>query len=346
VRIRERLASIAAVEGVVVALVFVAMIIFFSLSSPYFLGSQNLRNLFVESTFTVLLAAGTSYVLIVGGIDLSIGSVLGVSAGLTLLTMQKTNSLPLAIAVGLASGAAIGLLNGGLIAGMGINPFIVTLATLSIFSGGLNVLTTRAQLTGTPSKSFASLAQGSVFGLPSPVLITAIVVILLELVLVLTPFGRRIYAAGINERAAHMAGVNLRRLRLQVYILSGAIAGLAGILLASKLNSVQPGLGSGYELTAIAAAVIGGVGLAGGQGSVWRSVIGALFLATLSQGMQLLSISSTWFTVVTGISIVAAIAFSRMTQRVAAAVRPAPLPPAPAEPSPSPSDDRTPAAAG
>jgi len=149
------------------------------------------------------------------------------------------------------------------------------------------------------------------------VLIAAVVIGVLEFVLVATSFGRTIYAAGINGRAAHLAGVSVRRLRLQVYLLSGSVAGFAGVLLASHLNSVQPGLGSGYELTAIAAAVLGGVSLAGGRGSVWRAVLGALFLVTLSQGLQLLGVDPLWFAIVTGASIVAAVAFDRAIQRLA-----------------------------
>jgi ribose/xylose/arabinose/galactoside ABC-type transport system permease subunit len=157
----------------------------------------------------------------------------------------------------------------------------------------------------------------------------------LEFMLVATAFGRTIYAAGINGRAAYLAGVSARRLRLQVYVLSGSVAGFAGVLLASHLNSVQPGLGSGYELTAIAACVLGGVSLAGGRGSVWRAVLGALFLVTLSQGLQLLGVDPLWFAIVTGASIVAAVAFDRVIQRLAGSLlqprRPPTRPPADGE---------------
>jgi ribose/xylose/arabinose/galactoside ABC-type transport system permease subunit len=331
VSIRDRLARTAAVEGAAVTVAFIVMVVVFAVSSPFFLTGQNLHNLFVESVFTVLLAAGMTYVIIVGGIDLSVGSVLGLSAGMTLMTASKGAPLLVAILVGVATGMVVGLVNGLLIAHLGVNAFIVTLATLSIGGGALNVLTTRVELTGVDSTAFTNLSQGSVLGIPAPVLMTLAVVLLLEFVLIATPFGRRIFAAGINDSAAHLAGVNLRRLRLQVYVLSGVVAGFAGVLLAAHLNSVQPDLGTGFELTAIAAAVIGGVSLSGGQGSVWRAVVGAFFLTTLSQGLQLLGVDPTWFTIVTGVSIVAAIAFSRGTQWFASSLRPAaPRPSAPA----------------
>lgn len=317
--VRNRILRIVGTDGVAVVIAFAVMVAFFSLASPFFLTEANLRNLFVESVFVILLAAGMTYVLIVGGIDLSVGSVLGLSAGTTLLTLMDGAPLVVGVLVGIGTGFLAGLLNGALIAGLGINDFIVTLGTLSIGAGALQVLTSEVQLTGVDDPAFAALTKSAVLGVPTPVLITLAVVALLELVLVGTPFGRGLYAAGINGRAAHLAGVSVRRLRLQVYVLSGTVAGCAGVLLASHLNSVQPGLAAGYELTAIAAAVLGGISLAGGRGSVWRSVVGALFLSTLAQGLQLLGVSSLWFSIVTGASIVVAVSFDRAVGRLVAA---------------------------
>jgi ribose transport system permease protein len=282
---------------------------------------------------------------VVGGIDLSVGSVLGFSAGMTLFSLSHGAPVPLAVLIGVGTGAMVGLINGAIIAGLGVNDFIVTLATFSIVAGALQVLASKADLIGSDAPSFTSIAHSSPLGIPTPILITVVVLLLLEFVLLLTPFGRRIYAAGINSRAAHLAGVNVQRLRFQVYLLSGAIAGFAGVLLASHLNSVQPSLGSGFELTAIAAAVIGGISLAGGQGSVWRSVVGALFLSTLNQGLSLLGIDPVWFTIVTGASIVAAVAFSNGAHRLATSMtaRAPRSPVSPNEPSAPQSSDATPA---
>jgi ribose transport system permease protein len=334
-----RVSRALAVEGAAVGVAFVAMVIAFSVLSPFFLTPENLRNLLVESVFVVLVAAGMTYVLIVGGIDLSVGSVLGLSAATTLYALMSGVPLPLGIAAGIATGALAGIVNGAVITVLGVNDFIVTLATLSIGAGLLQVLTSKTQLTGVPDATFAALTKGSVLGVPTGVVIVAVVLAVLELVLVATPFGRSVYAAGINPRAAHLAGIAVRRVRFAVYVLSGAMTGLAGVLLASHLNSVQPGLGAGYELTAIAAAVLGGIALSGGRGSVWRSVVGAMFLSTLSQGLQLLGVDPLWFGIVTGASIVAAVAFDAGMQAFAASrLRPT-LPEAPVSPAPAPQPD-------
>jgi ribose/xylose/arabinose/galactoside ABC-type transport system permease subunit len=318
--IRYRLVGALTVEGVAVALAFVIAAIFFSLSTDVFLTSGNLRNLLIESTFIVLITAGMIYALIIGGFDLSVGSVIGLSAGATLFSLQMGAPLALGIAAGVFTGLVVGLFNGFVIAVIGVNDFIVTLSMLGIAAGLLQVLTSRVQLTGVDSPGFAAITKSELFGIPSPILIAVVVVVALELTLVRSPYGRSIYAAGINRRAAHLAGVNVRRLRLSVYVVSGVVAGFAGVLLASHLNSVQPGLGVGYELQAIAAAVIGGVSLAGGRGRVWQGVVGALFLSMLNQGLQLMGVDPSWFAIVTGASIVVAVAFDRIIQRIAASV--------------------------
>lgn len=322
---RDRLVGGLTIEGVAVALAFVITAIFFSLSTDVFLTTGNVRNLLVESTFIVLITAGMIYALIIGGFDLSVGSVLGLSAGATLFSLQMGAPLAIGIAAGVATGLVVGLFNGFVIAVVGVNDFIATLSMLGIAAGLLQVLTSRVQLTGVNSAGFAAITDTVVLGVPSPILIAIVVVVALELILVRSPYGRNIYAAGINRRAAHLAGVNVRRLRLSVYVVSGVVTGFAGVLLASHLNSVQPGLGVGYELQAIAAAVIGGVSLAGGRGRVWQGVVGALFLSMLNQGLQLMGVDPSWFAIVTGASIVVAVAFDRTMQRVAASMlRPPP----------------------
>lgn len=146
-------------------------------------------------------------------------------------------------------------------------------------------------------------------------LITAVILLILEVALIKTPFGRTIYAVGINPNAAYLAAVSVRRTKFAVFIISGVIAGIGGVLLASHLNSVQPGLGGGYELTAIAGCVVGGVALAGGRGSIWRAALGAFFLSILSRGLQLIGVDPLWFSIVTGAAIVAAVAFDRGAQK-------------------------------
>ncbi|GAA5201843.1 hypothetical protein GCM10023346_47210 [Arthrobacter gyeryongensis] len=311
----QRSSRVFAIDGVAVSIVFLIMCVYFAIASPYFLSPDNIYNTFVESVSAVLLAAGLTFVLISGGIDLSIGSNIGLSAAATLFAIMNGAPTLLAVLAGIATGLIFGLVNGAFVAGLGVSDFIVTLATLSIGAGVLQVFTARTQLTGTADSSFLALAGGKIAGIPTGVLITAVILLILEVALIKTPFGRTIYAVGINPNAAYLAAVSVRRTKFSVFIISGIIAGIGGVLLASHLNSVQPGLGGGYELTAIAGCVVGGVALAGGRGSIWRAALGAFFLSILSRGLQLTGVDPLWFSIVTGAAIVAAVAFDRGAQK-------------------------------
>lgn len=311
----QRSSRVLAIDGVAVLVVFLIMCLYFSLASPFFLSPGNIYNTFVESVSAILLAAGLTFVLISGGIDLSIGSNIGLSAAITLFAVMNGAPTLVAVLAGIGAGLVFGFVNGIFIAGLGVSDFIVTLATLSIGAGALQVFTTQTQLTGTTNSSFLALAGGSILGLPTGVLIMALVLVILEVALIKTPFGRTVYAVGINPNAAYLAAVNVRRTKFAVFVISGVVAGLGGVLLASHLNSVQPGLGGGYELTAIAGCVVGGVSLAGGRGSIWRAAVGAFFLSVLSRGLQLIGVDPLWFSIVTGAAIVAAVAFDRGVQR-------------------------------
>lgn len=311
----QRSSRVLAIDGVAVSIVFLIMCVYFAIASPYFLSPDNIYNTFVESVSAVLLAAGLTFVLISGGIDLSIGSNIGLSAAATLFAVMNGAPTVLAVLAGIATGLIFGLVNGAFVAGLGVSDFIVTLATLSIGAGVLQVFTARTQLTGTADSSFLALAGGKIAGIPTGVLITAVILLILEVALIKTPFGRTIYAVGINPNAAYLAAVSVRRTKFSVFIISGIIAGIGGVLLASHLNSVQPGLGGGYELTAIAGCVVGGVALAGGRGSIWRAALGAFFLSILSRGLQLIGVDPLWFSIVTGAAIVAAVAFDRGAQK-------------------------------
>jgi ribose transport system permease protein len=305
------------IDGASVTAAFILMVVYFSVASPYFLTADSISNILTEALPVVLIAAGLTYVLLAGGIDLSIGGVLGLSAGVSYFGLLQGLPVWAVILLGIVVGALIGVINGVIISALGANDFIVTLAMMSVCFGLLAVLTSTVNLAGAGSAEFSSIALGVVMGVPTPVLIGVAVIVLLELILVKTPFGRRVYAGGMNQRSAYLAGVPVKAVRFQAYVLSGAVAGLAGVVQASRLNSVQDGLGSGYELTAIAAAVIGGVSLTGGRGSVWRSVLGAVFLVTLSRGLQLLGVDPLWFTIVTGVSILLAVAIDRAVQKFA-----------------------------
>jgi ribose transport system permease protein len=283
--------------------------------------------------FVLLIAVGMTFVLITGGIDLSVGSMLGLCAGISVYVLVKGGGFALAVAAALAVGLAIGLFNGIMITKLKISDFIVTLATLGMAGGALVLLAAEQPLNGFTSSTFTSLSNDKVIGIPLPVIIAAVIVIALEFVLRRTGFGRAVFAVGINREAAHLSGINVDRVRIAVFAISGVLAALSGILLASRLSSVPPRLGQGFELQAIAAAVLAGTSLAGGRGSAARAALGALFLGAVNVGLQIQEIDSAWYQVIVGVSIVGAMVLDRTVREMAIARLRGPLSAAPSPPS-------------
>lgn len=315
--LRTRVSKLLAIEGFTVGLVLLALVIALSIASPFFLRPGNIEDVLVQSMFVLIVALGITFVLITGGIDLSVGSVMGLSAGVTVYVLIKGVPVGLAILAGLMTGAVLGLINGLIITRLSISDFIVTLAMLAIARGVLQLITASTPLRGIESDTFDALTDSSVAGIALPVIIAAAIIIVLAILLARTSFGRSVFAIGINPRAAHLSGIDVAQVRLKVYVLSGVLAAASGILLASRLSSVQPALGTNYELTAIAAAVIGGTSLAGGRGTLWGTVVGALLLGVIENGLRLLEVNAFWFTIVTGVIIVLAVIFDQALQRLA-----------------------------
>ena len=297
----------AFVMGIVLAM----ELLIFSLLEPNFRDAQNLENILVQSVTIMLIAVGLTFVMVSGHIDLSAGTVLGFTAGLSLYLQLEGLAGGTAIVVALVVGAALGLFNGIFVAIFKINDFIVTLGTLALAAGLLRLLDSFRSLRGGESEFFADLADGELFGLPMPVIITAVVAVAAETVLRRTAFGRRVFCVGANRDAAYFSGIRVSRVEIGVFVISGVMAALSGVLLASRLGSVQAGLGGGFEIEAIAAAVLGGTALAGGSGSVTGTVIGALILATLRNGLQFLGVDPAWFQIITGLVILLSIIANR-----------------------------------
>jgi len=296
------------------------MFIFFSLKTDSFLILDSIRYYINDAVPIIIIAVGLTFVIISGGIDLSIGAVLGLSAGTSLMVSMWGWPFWTAILVGILTGLAFGLLNAVIITFLRVNDFIVTLGTLYIAAGALTVLTDKIQLIGTKDTNFQRISDMSFLGLTSSIWIALIIAMVLELVLLKLPFGRRIYASGLGETPALISGVNTRRTKFGAYLLSGGLAGFGGVLLASHLNSVQSGLAGGFELKAIAAAVLGGVSLAGGRGSVWRACVGVLFLTTLNQGLLLMGIDPLIFQIITGLCILIGVVVDRGVYKLALTV--------------------------
>ncbi|GGG01791.1 ABC transporter permease [Paenibacillus abyssi] len=298
-------------EGVGVSLILILMFLFLAVSAPNFLTVGNLSNLLVQSLFVMLVAFGTMFVLSTGGIDLSVGSVLGLAGGVTGWLMMNGLNMWIAILAGLFVGALIGAINGLIITKLGVSAFLVTFAMLYIARGVLYLLTKDEPIRNFVTPEFAFLAQGKVLGIPMPVLITLVIFLLLYFIFKSTSYGRLIIAAGSNTEAARLSGVSTDRIKISVYALSGLLAAVAGILLTSRLTSVQPSMGSEYELEAIAAAVIGGTSLFGGKASVVGVAIGALILGLVSNGLDLLSVNQFYRLIITGLIIITAVAIER-----------------------------------
>lgn len=314
----QRLTSrVLSTNGVPIAIALVIVVIVFQMLSPVFLTPGSIRDYITNAIPILLLTVGVSIVIVGGGIDLSVGTVAGLSAGTTIWALLSGAPMWGGVLVGIATGLVFGLFNGLMITRFGINDFIVTLATLNIAGGLLIVLVEQRPLQGITTPGFSNLVYGEVLGIPSGFWIAAAVFVIMQFFLVKTVFGRRIFAIGIGASAANVAGVNVNRVRLATFVISGTLAGAAGVLLASRLGAVQAFLGNGYEFIAIAGAVLGGVSLAGGRGSVWAAVVGGLLLASLQQGLRLNGVDPVYFSIVTGLCIVAGVVFDRRIQQYA-----------------------------
>ncbi|GHD66121.1 MULTISPECIES: ABC transporter permease subunit [Jeongeupia] len=296
--------------GPLIALVIMSVVL--AAMSPDFLTVGNLLNVLRQVSINALIAFGMTFVILLAGIDLSVGSVLALSAALMAGLMGGGMNPVAATMVGLIAGAAMGLLNGLIVTKGKVAPFIATLGTMTLYRGWTMVYTNGSPMTGFNSDFIYMLGSGYVFGIvPIPVVITLVVFGALWFVLKKTVFGRHVYAVGGNPEASKLSGVKVDRVQLWVYSLSGLMAALAGAILTSRLNSAQPTAGAGYELDAIAAVVIGGTSLAGGRGWIVGTLIGAVLLGVLNNGLNLLGVSSFYQQVIKGIIILLAVLIDR-----------------------------------
>ncbi len=299
-------------------LAFSALIVLalgFSLASPYFRTFDNLVGILLATAVNGVLALGVTFVIITGGIDLSVGTVMTFSAVMTGVFITNMHlPIPIGILGGILAGSTAGLLNGLMISRMKIPPFIATLGMLYATKGLSLVISELKPIYFNDTPAFREMAMGSIFGkiipgfnIPNAVLVLFGAAIIASLILSRTILGRYTYALGSNEEATRLSGVNVASWKTAVYTLCGFFAGLAGVLISARLNSAQPALGAGYELDAIAAVVIGGTSLSGGEGSILGTVIGAFVISILTNGLRILSVPQEWQMVVTGGIVVLAV---------------------------------------
>jgi ribose transport system permease protein len=297
--------------GLIVLLVlFGAM----TLASDEFLTGDNLANLARQVAIFGIIAVGQLLVILTAGIDLSVGSVLGLTGCVTAQLLVEGMPVPLAIVVGLLVGVALGLFNGALVAYGKLPPFIVTLGMLGIARGLVLVLTDASTVQPLPD-SFGTIANGDLLGLPNLLWMFAIVVAITAFVLRRTVFGRYIYAVGSNPESARLAGVPVTAVLVSVYSIAGLLAAVGGVLFASRLNAGIPTAGTGYELNAIAACVIGGASLFGAKGGAFGAAAGALIVATLNNGGNLLAVNAFYLQIIIGALILIAVAFDQWQSR-------------------------------
>jgi len=290
------------------------LILALSLLSPYFLSTANLLNILRQVSINAILALGMTVVILKGGIDLSVGSLLALSGALAAGFALSGFPPPLAMGLGVGIAVALGTLQGLLVAYAGLPPFIVTLAGLTAFRGLTLVYTDGRPITGLPDP-FLFLGNGTLLGIPVPVMVMLSFLLLTHLLLQNTALGRYLYAIGGNEEAARLSGVPVARIKVFAYAYSGLAAGLAALVLTGRLNSAQPTAGTGFELDAIAAAVVGGTSLAGGRGTAWGTFLGALIIGVLNNGMNLLNVSSFYQLIAKGAVIVLALLVDRLVRR-------------------------------
>lgn len=299
------------------AAIFIALIVIsagISLMAPQFLTAKNMYLVSRQISFVAIVALGELFVILTGGIDLSVGSTVGLSGMITGVALAAGVHPIFALPIGVLSGMLIGMFNGSVIAYVGITPFIVSLGALSMGRGLSLILTKGNPIIEMPS-SFFFLAQSDLFGIPTPVIIAAIIAGIVHVTLTYTAFGRRIYAIGGNEQATALSGVDVKMIKLKIYAICGLLAGIVGVLLVARFNSAQPATGKGWELDAIASAVIGGTSLSGGVGTVLGLLIGATVMGVIRNGLVLMQVSAYWQDFIIGGIIVLAAVIDRIKNK-------------------------------
>jgi len=300
-------------------LVLLLVICYFTYESARFATSSNLRTILIAAAPFALVALGQTLVILTGGIDLSVGSVIAVSAmTAATIVVGGPDRLVVAVAAAIGVGLLCGLINGLLVAHLNVAPFVATLGMLTAASGVAYVIGDGAPINGLPAE-YGRIANTEILGVQAPVIVMIIGFLVLAAVMRRSAWGLRVYAVGGNRTAAEVAGVNVRRTLTSVYVISGGLAGLSGVILSSRVISGPPNLGAGYELDAIAAVVIGGASLLGGRGTIWGTLLGLLLIQTLNNGLDLLVVPAYWQAVISGVLIVAAVAVDMWATRRRAA---------------------------
>lgn len=298
--------------GVLGALVLLCVVI--SIANPAFYSASNLINLARQTSYVVIIAIFMTMVIIVGGMDLSVGSVIGVSGIAVAMFLKMGLPIPIAVVASMVVASLVGLFNGTLIVLVRMPAFIVTLGTMYIARGICNGLTKGVPVYPLP-ENFSVIGNGTLFGVPGSVFFVIMVAFILDFILKNTTFGRSVYAIGGNEETARLSGINVTRIKIMIYLLSSLAAAAAGVIMTSRIESGQTSLGQGWEMTVIASAIIGGTSMLGGSGTVLGTVLGAALMSVISNGMIIMNVSVYWQNIAIGAIIVLSVAIDLISKR-------------------------------
>ena len=292
----QKFSSLTTMIALIVLMIIITCI------NPNFMTANNLLNLLLQVTANGFIAFGMTFVILTSGIDLSVGAILALSSAVSAGFIAQGMPLPLAVVCALIIGAFLGAINGALIAYGKLAPFIVTLATQMVYRGATLVFTDGNPITKHMDGYFlAYIGQGYLLGIPFPVILMILVFIHK------TAFGKSVYALGGNEKAAYISGIKLNKVKIAIYTLSGAMSAISGLIISSRLSSATPQAGSGYEMYAIAAVVLGGTSLMGGKGRMFGTMIGVLIIGVLNNGLNIIGVSAFWQQVIQGLVILVAV---------------------------------------
>jgi ribose transport system permease protein len=308
------LRRLVAVRELTLLAIIIAIVVAVSALSPFFFSMANFRAISIGLAPTAIIAVGMTILLISGGFDLSVGATLALCSTLTAFALVEGAGIPLAIAAGLAGGGLVGLGNGLIVTQFRVNPLVATLGTMSVARGAALVMTEGFSISSLPP-AFGAIGQSSFAGIPTMVWITLLVVILGDLALRHSVFLRQVYFVGGNEKAARLSGLAVDRIRIVAYLVTGLLAALAGVLLSSRLMSGMPTAGNALELQVLAACVIGGASLRGGEGTVLGAFLGVIFVALVNNAMTMLAVSIYWQMIVTGAVLVGAVALDMLVRQ-------------------------------
>ncbi len=298
--------------GIVIA--FALLLLVFATLSPSFLKINNILNVLRQVSINGIITIGMMLVIITGGIDLSVGSLVAFSGVILAIFVRDGHNMWLGMLVGVGAATALGCVNGFFVAKRKMAPFIVTLAMMTI-ARGLTYVVSNSKPISPLTRNFVIIGKGNILGIPIPVVILFVIFVIILFLLNFTAFGRYIYAVGGNERTAFVSGINTDRVKILVYSMSGLLCGLAAIVLTARVSAGLPVAANGYELDAIAAAVIGGTSLTGGKGRLWGAMIGVLIIGVINNGLDLMNVFSYYQQIVKGVIILLAVEIDQVSNK-------------------------------